>query len=78
VGEQASYPDRWDLGPGPGPINGHGHGHGRDRGGRVPVSLACSECKARNYKTTKTPGQLLEMKKFCKQCKRHTLHRETK
>jgi large subunit ribosomal protein L33 len=52
--------------------------------GRVPVTLACSECKARNYKTTKTPcvtaetGQALELKKFCKQCKRHTLHRETK
>jgi large subunit ribosomal protein L33 len=49
--------------------------------GRVPVTLACSECKARNYKTTKSPGatgQALELKKFCKQCKRHTLHRETK
>jgi large subunit ribosomal protein L33 len=51
---------------------------GRERSGRVPVSLACSECKARNYKTTKTPSQLLELKKFCKQCKKHTVHRETK
>ena len=51
---------------------------GRDHSGRAPVSLACSECKARNYKTTKTPGQLLELKKFCKQCKKHTVHRETK
>ena len=50
----------------------------RSSGGRVPVALACSECKARNYKTTKTPGQLLELKKFCKQCKKHTVHRETK
>ena len=47
-------------------------------GGRVPVSLACSECKTRNYKTTKSPGQLLELKKYCKHCKKHTLHRETK
>jgi len=47
-------------------------------GGRVPVSLACSECKARNYKTTKIPGHLVELKKYCKQCKKHTLHRETK
>jgi large subunit ribosomal protein L33 len=52
--------------------------------GRVPVTLACGECKARNYKTTKAPcdtaetGQALELKKYCKQCKRHTLHRETK
>jgi large subunit ribosomal protein L33 len=55
---------------------------GRGRGGdRIPVSLACSECKARNYKTTKSPeaaGQALELKKFCKQCGHHTLHRETK
>jgi large subunit ribosomal protein L33 len=47
-------------------------------GGRVPVSLACSECKARNYKTTKIPGHLVELKKYCKMCKKHTLHRETK
>jgi large subunit ribosomal protein L33 len=50
-------------------------------GTRLVVTLACSECKARNYKTTRSPdtaGQALELKKFCKQCKRHTLHRETK
>jgi large subunit ribosomal protein L33 len=49
--------------------------------GRVPVTLACSECKARNYKTTKSREQTvgaLEIKKYCKLCKRHTLHRETK
>jgi large subunit ribosomal protein L33 len=47
--------------------------------GRIPVTLACSECKARNYKTTKSrEGAALEIRKYCKQCKRHTLHRETK
>ena len=62
-------------------MNAEDSGRGQ---GRVPVTLACCECKARNYKTTKTPcdkgetGQDLELKKFCKQCKRHTLHRETK
>ena len=48
---------------------------------RIAVTLACSECKARNYKTSKSPGTgdtPLEIKKFCKQCQRHTLHRETK
>jgi len=51
---------------------------------RIPVTLACGECKARNYKTTKGPGDdgaggaPLEIKKFCKQCQHHTLHRETK
>jgi large subunit ribosomal protein L33 len=51
------------------------------RQGRVPVTLACSECKARNYKTDRSPeesGKALEMRKYCKHCKRHTLHRETK
>jgi large subunit ribosomal protein L33 len=49
--------------------------------GRVPVTLACIECKARNYKTTKSreqSGKALEIKKYCKHCKRHALHRETK
>jgi len=57
------------------------------RAGRIPVTLACSECKARNYKTTisagsteapGSAGKVLEIKKYCKQCKKHTLHRETK
>ena len=56
---------------------GGGRGSGTQR---IPVTLACSECKARNYKTTRRTAdeQALELKKFCKQCKRHTLHRETK
>ena len=59
------------------------HGaHGRGSA-RTPVTLACSECKARNYKTSKSPGATagekpLEIQKFCKQCQHHTLHRETK
>ena len=48
------------------------------RGSREAISLACTECKSRNYKSTKTPGKVLELRKFCKQCKKHTLHRETK
>jgi large subunit ribosomal protein L33 len=47
-------------------------------GARTTISLACSECKARNYKTTKSLGQQIELKKYCKQCKQHTLHRESK
>ena len=56
---------------------------------RATISLACSECGSRNYKTTKraspavlpgSPGEaaLVELKKFCKQCQKHTMHRETK
>ena len=48
---------------------------------RVQVTLACTECKRRNYITTKnkknTPDRI-EMNKYCNACKTHTLHRETK
>jgi large subunit ribosomal protein L33 len=48
---------------------------------RQLVILACSECKNRNYNTTKnkqkTPDRL-EMKKYCRFCKKHTPHKETK
>lgn len=47
---------------------------------RVTISLACTECESRNYRTTRKPdrrGQL-SLKKFCAKCKRHTVHKETK
>ena len=48
---------------------------------RPVITLACSECKGRNYTTEKNrrndPGRL-EFKKFCPNCRKHTLHRETK
>ncbi len=47
------------------------------RATRVPVSLECTACKTRNYKTTKAPGKVLELKKFCVTCGAHTVHRET-
>lgn len=44
------------------------------------IALACSVCGSRNYVITENPNrtQRLEIKKFCKYCNRHTLHRETK
>ena len=48
---------------------------------RVKITLACTECKQRNYNTTKNKKNdpdRLEMKKYCKFCLKHTLHRETK
>lgn len=45
------------------------------------VKLACSECKQRNYDTTKNKRNTtdrIELKKFCKFCGKHTIHRETK
>ncbi len=48
---------------------------------RPVITLECTECKERNYTTEKNrrndPGRL-EMEKYCKRCKKHTLHRETK
>jgi len=53
---------------------------GRSGSERIEISLACSVCEARNYKTTRKPDQLgrIEKKKFCPTCLTHTLHRETK
>ena len=54
------------------------------RGGRVMrtrITLACTDCKNRNYDTTKdkkTHPDRVEMKKYCPFCKKHTLHKETK
>jgi len=45
---------------------------------RDQVALACAECGIRNYKTTKRRGQVVELKKFCKHCRKHTMHRDTK
>ena len=45
------------------------------------IQLQCTECKNKNYSTTKnkrrTPGRL-EIKKYCPFDRRHTVHREVK
>ena len=54
---------------------------GRCRKMRVKVTLACTECKQRNYDTTKNKKNnpdRIEMKKHCRFCRKHTLHKETK
>ncbi|MBA2353043.1 MAG: 50S ribosomal protein L33 [Acidobacteria bacterium] len=45
------------------------------------VQMACGECKRRNYSTTrnkKKTTERLAMKKFCRFCKCHTDHKESK
>jgi large subunit ribosomal protein L33 len=45
------------------------------------ITLACVDCKNRNYTTTKnkkTTPDKLELKKFCATCRKHTAHKETK
>jgi large subunit ribosomal protein L33 len=48
---------------------------------RIGVTLACEECKRRNYETTKsrrnTPDRV-ELRKYCRWCGRHTPHKETR
>ncbi|MGQ9646158.1 MAG: 50S ribosomal protein L33 [Thermodesulfobacteriota bacterium] len=48
---------------------------------RSIITLACTECKRRNYSTIKnkknTPDKL-EFKKFCRFCHKHTVHKESK
>ena len=48
---------------------------------RTLVTLACTECKRRNYTTKKNKQNnpdRIEFKKYCKWCGHHTLHRETR
>ena len=48
---------------------------------RVKVVLACTEGMLRNYttkKNNKNDPDRLEMNKYCRFCRKHTLHRETK
>lgn len=48
---------------------------------RDKITLACTECQQRNYdkkKNKKNDSDRLEMKKYCKFCKKHTAHKETK
>jgi large subunit ribosomal protein L33 len=48
---------------------------------RPIITLACVDCKERNYTSEKNrrndPGRL-EFKKYCPRCRKHTMHRETK
>lgn len=48
---------------------------------RVKIVLACTECKQRNYnkmKDKKNTPERLELRKYCRFCRKHTVHRETK
>jgi large subunit ribosomal protein L33 len=48
---------------------------------REIITLACTECGNRNYTTKKdrrTSTGRLELKKYCRHERKHTLHRETR
>ena len=48
---------------------------------RPKITLACVDCKERNYITKKNrrnDPDRMELKKFCPRCRKHTEHRETR
>jgi large subunit ribosomal protein L33 len=48
---------------------------------RPKITLACTDCKERNYITKKNrrnDPDRLELKKHCPRCHKHTSHRETR
>jgi large subunit ribosomal protein L33 len=48
---------------------------------RVRVTLACQDCRRRNYtsvKNKRNDPERIEMQKYCKWCNGHTTHKETK
>jgi len=53
----------------------------KKQGGRVLVTLACTECRERNYISSKNrrndPGRL-ELSKYCSRCRCHRPHREVR
>jgi large subunit ribosomal protein L33 len=48
---------------------------------RLKITMACTECKRRNYITRKNrrnDPDRLQLKKHCPWCRTHTMHRETR
>jgi len=48
---------------------------------RTIILFQCTECKNKNYssmKNKKNTTEKIELSKFCKHCRKHTPHKETK
>ena len=48
---------------------------------RDNITFACGECKRRNYtgtKNKKKTTERIEMSKYCRFCRKHTAHKESK
>ncbi len=53
----------------------------RKAGNRIKITLVCSECKRKNYTTTKNKKNTtdkVELKKYCPHDRKHTEHKEGK
>ncbi|MSQ41192.1 MAG: 50S ribosomal protein L33 [Dehalococcoidia bacterium] len=51
------------------------------KGNRPIITMACTDCRSRNYTSAKNrqkdPGRL-ELRKFCPSCRVHRVHREVR
>lgn len=48
---------------------------------RINIEMECTDCKRRNYATSKnkkTQTERIELKKYCPWCRTHIQHREVK
>lgn len=48
---------------------------------RVLITLACPDCKERNYtsqKNKRNDSDRMTLSKYCPRCRKHTAHRETR
>jgi len=48
---------------------------------RIAITLACEECKHRNYQSNKSKRNnpdRITLRKYCRWCRKHTSHRETR
>ncbi|HZG49279.1 MAG TPA: 50S ribosomal protein L33 [Thermoleophilaceae bacterium] len=48
---------------------------------RIAVTLACEDCKRRNYQTEKSKRNhpdRIAFRKYCRWCGKHTPHKETR
>ena len=62
-------------------VLGFGPGFGVLAMPREIITMQCTDCKNKNYSTTKnkkTTTERLEMNKFCRKCRKHTSHKEIK
>jgi large subunit ribosomal protein L33 len=48
---------------------------------RPKITMACTVCRRRNYTTVKNrqnDRERIELSKYCRWCRGHTVHRETR
>ncbi|HCU73280.1 MAG: 50S ribosomal protein L33 [Chloroflexi bacterium] len=51
------------------------------KGDRMVITLECTECGSRGYvssKSRRNDPDRMELNKFCRSCRSHKLHRETR